>query len=424
MTDALLERLLHPVYNLCLSLLLLIALPKLLWQWWRHGKYRGNISARLGFSLPKFSPKKGQTLIWIHSVSMGETKAIIPLFDKMRQFYPDAAIVISTTTETGQALAKRSMPKADAHFFLPLDFSWSIRRILNQIQPSLLILCESDFWYHLLKMAKDRGVRIALVNGKISERSCRRFQKIPFFTRRLFANFDLFCLQSELYRTRFISLNIPPDKIHVTGNLKFDSGKPSNSLCKDLGSFQGQVLVIGSTHAKEEDWFLSALDHVWKKIPDLQVFLVPRHPERFNEVAQLITKHGFPFSRLSEEGKSHERLILVDCMGKLNACYQIATIAIVGGSFTPEVGGHNIFEPVFFGVPVLFGPYMHNQSDLKELVLSANAGKEVRIDHLPEAVIEILENPEIHQKYVTACHSIATSVQGATERVLKEIAKL
>ncbi len=403
-------------------------LPKLLWQWCIHGKYRHSLKARLGISFPLFSPKKGQEVIWIHAVSMGETRAIISLFRKMRAAYPHSAILISTTTETGYREAKRSMPEADDHFFLPLDFSWIIHRVIKQLQPTQLILCESDFWYHLLKIAKERGVRIGLVNGKVSERSCRRFQIFAFFTRQLFVNFDLLCVQSERYRDRFVSMGIPSEKIQITGNLKFDSSvkKMEISECEafkeSLGiPFSDPVLVIGSTHAPEEDQILSVLSSVWKKIPHLKVILVPRHPERFNEVARLIQHKDIPYCRLSEKKRENERLILIDTMGQLNRCYQIADIALVGGSYISHVGGHNIFEPIVCGVPVLFGPHMHNQPDLKEIVITSGSGKQVNIEQLSETLIEILEQPEIRRNYAEACHRLVASTQGATERTFAHL---
>lgn len=413
-------------YNLCLAILALFALPKLLWQWGVLGKYRESLRARLGFSLPNFIPKKGQQVIWLHAVSMGETRALVPLFHLIRNACPNAAIVISTTTETGHAEAKRSMPQAQAHFFLPLDFSWIIRRLLNHIRPTTLILCESDFWYHLLKIAKEKQVLITLVNGKISERSCRRFQKVPFFTRRIFGNFDVLCVQSERHRERFLTLGISPEKIHVTGNLKLDASPQKMSIVesqalKERLGIQEQVLVIGSTHAPEEELILSALQSVWEKLPHLKVLIVPRHPERFTEVANLFQQKKIPFQRFSQEKNHNHRLILIDAMGLLTQCYQIANLAFVGGSFVSHVGGHNIFEPVLYGVPTLFGPHLHSQLDLRELVLNAQAGKETSLDELPQTLLEFLSNPSLRQKHIQACHQLTHSVQGTAARTFQFI---
>lgn len=416
------------LYNLSLVFLAAIMLPKLIWQWCRHRKYRNSFKARLGISLPVFTPQKGQEVIWMHAVSMGETRAIIPLFQKIRQAFPQAAIVISTTTETGLNEAKRSMPDANAHFFLPLDFSWSIRQILDQIQPNRLVLCESDFWYHLLKLSKDRGVRIQLVNGKVSERSCQRFSKLPFFTHKLFSNFDELCVQSERYRDRFIRMGVPLQKIFVTGNLKFDSPTKKMEPAEQKAFRESlsildtdRTLVIGSTHAPEEDLILSSLTTVWNNFPQLKVLLVPRHPERFNEVAHLIQEKGIACRRFSEKKKGNEKLILIDAMGKLNQCYQIADVAIVGGSFTSHIGGHNILEPIAFDIPVFFGPHMHGQPDLEEIVLQSGAGKQIAIGQLSSALNEILKDAGLRDQYIKSCNKLAQSIQGATDRTFSRI---
>lgn len=414
-------------YDLSLTVLTILFLPKLLWQWFALGKYRHSLSARLGITLPLFSPKEGQKVIWIHAVSMGETRAVIPLFQMIKKIYPEAAIVISSTTETGHEEAKRSMESADVHFFLPFDFSWAIERIINRIRPSTLILSESDFWYHLLKIAKQRGVEVALVNGKVSERSSKRYQKISFFTDRLFSLFDILCVQSQPYLKRFISMGIPPEKLFVTGNLKFDiplqkMGNVEKTVFLETLNIKDTdpVVVIGSTHAPEEEWLISALEPLWKEIPNLKVLLVPRHPERFNEVAKLLNEKKLPFSRYSEK-QCTEALILIDAMGLLNSCYQIATVAIVAGSFTSHIGGHNIFEPVMYQVPVLFGPHMHSQPDLKEQVLSAKAGLQVTVEELPQVLLQILQTPSLHAQYAKACEGLSQSVQGATLRTFEKI---
>lgn len=419
------------LYDFGLFLFALIALPKLLWQWCFQGKYKESLPARLGFSYPAFSPEKGKKVIWIHSVSMGETRAIIPLFRKIRLENPNAHIVISTTTETGNAEAKRSMPEADAHFYLPLDFSWIIRRLFDRVQPTMLILCESDFWFHLLQTAKIRGIPVALVNGKVSERSCARFRKVPFFTRRLFSAFKQMCVQNALYRDRFLSMGIPSEKIVVTGNLKFDAPTKkmtpaeAQAFRDSLGISDGQpVLVIGSTHAPEEEWLLTALEPVWNRFPNLKVLLAPRHPERFPEVAHLFKERALAFGRLSETKNRSERLLLIDGMGILHQCYQIGTLAIVGGSFVSHVGGHNILEPVLAGTPVLFGPHLHNQPDFKELVVSAGAGEEVTVKQLPDALATYLADPARQISYKKACETLTATIQGATLRTYEKIFSL
>lgn len=413
------------LYNLVLFLIGLAALPSLLWQWMRYGKYRETLSERLGLNLSKLPQKKTGPVFWIHAVSMGETKAVVPLFNLIRQSYPDATLVISSTTETGHAEAKRCMPQASAHFFLPLDFSWQIKRVVKKISPDVLILVESDFWYHLLHFAKKEGAKIFLVNGKVSDRSLRRFALFSFFTRRLFSYFDRLCIQSEKYKESFIQMGIAPEKLVVTGNVKFDhlprklTSLEIQSWKEELGiSSQDRVVAIGSTHEPEEEWLLSALDQVWKEIPDLKVLLVPRHPERFGKVAAHLETRGLSVISYSKraEKTGKERVVLIDAMGLLHTCYQLAEVAIVAGSFIQEIGGHNIFEPAECGIPVLFGPYMEDQLNLVDLVVKARAGRQVKLIELPATLLDLLQNPEKSAQMSAAGYKLAQEAQGSSLR--------
>lgn len=417
-------------YNCILFFYAACTLPKFLWQWCILGKYRETIKQRFGFELPSIKPEAGQKLLWIHAVSMGETRAVIPLYRRFRAQFPDLKIVISTTTETGHAEAKRSMPDADSHFFLPFDFSWIIRKFMRALQPSYLILVESDIWYNLIQCAKKQGAHVFLVNGKISERSARRFEKIPFFTKQLFSFFDLLCVQNTIYRDRFFSLDVPLSHLVVTGNIKLDvapkrlSHDEAQALKGELGiEQQDRVLVIGSSHEPEEEWLLTALSSVWQQIPNLKVILVPRHPERFSRVASLLKDKQIDALIYSkrEERRGGERVILIDAMGMLNSCYQIAHIAIVAGSFLTTVGGHNIFEPVVFGAPVFFGPHMHSQPDFPVLILKGEAGRQVTLQELPKALLELLQNEELRQRYIEAGQTLVQEVEGSIGRTFAQL---
>lgn len=405
------------IYNIALLLVLLVALPKHLWDMIWKNKHRRSFLEKLGFKLPTFSlPEKGMR-IWVHSISVGETKAVAPLVDQLKHEFPQASIVISTTSETGNAEARRSMPGLQHYFYLPIDFSWAIKRLASRIKPDLLILVESDFWYNLITYNKNA----ILVNGKLSEHSLKRFKWAPFFTKRLFGALKLFCLQSQRYARRFEALGIPPSKIVVTGNLKFDQPFPHIDKTRwknDLGIAEtDRVITLGSTHEGEEEMLLSVLE----KIPGLKILLVPRHPERFDSVAALLEKKGIPFARFSDHQPKarNEKVILIDAMGILSACYQLSNIALVGGSFVSHVGGHNIFEPAALGIPVLFGPYMESQKDLVEIVLSAGAGKQITLDQLAPTIEEMLHSSS------TAMHEaglkLASEVHGATQRTCDAI---
>lgn len=349
---------------------------------------------------------------------MGETRALIPLIPYLLQ---EGEVVISCTTATGLAEAKKSIPQAVAHFHLPIDFSWTMRRLVDHLQPDLFLLCESDFWYQCLKNLKRHGAKIALINGKISEKSSARFQKIPYLTRSIFSLFDCLCVQNDLYLERFLSLGVPKERLYVTGNLKFDIAPPRLSdeeKAHFRSTFQilpsDRVVVIGSTHAPEEKELLTALKPVWQEIPNLKVLLVPRHPERFKEVDELLVEMNVESSRV----------FLVKAMGVLNICYQLAEVAIVAGSFTGAVGGHNIFEPVVFHVPVLFGPYMYTQPDLTAMVLQAQAGCQVTLQQLPAQLLLLLQNLQAYERMAQAGQILAETVRGSSKRTYTQVRAL
>lgn len=414
--------LLSLIYDLCLIFIGLIALPKFIYELIFKGKYRKSLLKRFGSSFPLI--KKGdRPLVWIHAVSLGETKAVSALVKKIRSELHHPIIVFSTTTETGYVEACRSIT-ADYHVYLPFDFRWIIRPIIRRTAPDLLILCESDFWYNFISAAKKSGAHVVLVNGKISTTSLERFKKVPFFTKSLFHYVDLLCVQSHLYRQRFEELGIPPEKIEVTGNMKFDGDYqklPASQLVawrRELGiNTEDPVIVVGSSHNPEESLLLKVMSEVWQKYPNVKVMIVPRHPERFNEVAGILQKNNINYRRLSQKKRDDKLgmpVILIDAMGLLRKCYQMADIAIVAGSYTSKVGGHNILEPSWYGVPVLFGPHMHSQPDLLELVKEYRAGMQVSLEELPGVLLNLLGQPNECKLLGQAGLRLAGDIHGAT----------
>ena len=272
------------LYELLLCLFALLAVPKTIYAVLFQKKYRKSLLARFGFPYPAFK-KNSLPSIWIHSVSVGETKAVVALAKELKQQFPNNPLIISTTTETGQAEAKRSLPFADYHVYLPFDFAWVIAPIIKQAAPALVILCESDFWYNFLYYAKKQKASIVLVNGKLSEQSMKRFKIVSFFTHSLFSFFDLLCVQNLLYKERLINIGLNSEKLVVTGNLKLDEHYPQLSKNETMEwrqklgiNLDEVVLTIGSSHSPEEQLFIDALKEVWKQTPHLRVLLVPRHP--------------------------------------------------------------------------------------------------------------------------------------------------
>jgi 3-deoxy-D-manno-octulosonic-acid transferase len=413
------------LYDLGLHLYACACLPKIATHF--RKKYRGSLLQRLGRNFPSIE-KQGRKLIWIHAVSLGETKAVAALIKRLKSIENPPLILLSTTTHTGHAEGHKSAPMADFHLYLPFDFSYVIRPIIQRTAPDLVLLTETDFWYHFQEAVKKRGGKVILINGKISERSFTRFSKLPFFTKRLLGTIDHFYLQGELYRSRFAQLQIPPSKLTITGNLKLDSEIETEDLSRlkrELGLTNQTVLTLGSTHDPEERIWLRALKQLWTHFPQLKVMIVPRHPERFSQVAKLLHLEGVKFSQWSQGGTFHTHpILLVDAMGVLRKCYQISDLTFVGGSFTPKIGGHNILEPAFYGKPVLFGPHMHAQPDLLDLVTTHQAGLQLSEETLLSTLHHLLSNPPLYQQLGTNGEKLLSSSRGALDQTFQALQSL
>jgi 3-deoxy-D-manno-octulosonic-acid transferase len=420
------RRLLIVCYEIALWMIALIVIPKMVYNFFVYKKYRKSFLTRLGIKYPIIT-KTEAPLIWIHAVSVGETKAVVALARELKRQIAGCQLVISSITETGHAESKRSLPFADYHVYLPFDFSPIIHRIIKPIAPDLVILCESDLWYNFLRTVKGLGAAVILVNGKISERSMWRFSQIPFFSKPLLNLFDVLCVQNTLYKERFITAGAAQDKIIITGNLKLDeeypqlSGEEIKQWRQKLGiSLNHLVLTVGSTHDPEEHLFLRILKDVWKKVPNLKVILVPRHPERFKEVAALLEKEGVSTISFTEISRctGKEQVLLINAMGMLRMCYQLSDVALVGGSYTSKVGGHNILEPCWYEKPVIFGPHMHTQLELVDLIKQYQAGVQVDPDGLKQILEQWLKDPVSRKEFGQRGLRLITDLKGSTKRTV------
>lgn len=416
-------------YELLLAVFVLVMLPKVLYQWIIYRKYSSSLFLRFGFHYPIIQ-RTNAPLIWIHAVSMGETKAIACLARELKQQVKGCQLIISSATETGHAEAKRSLPFADFHLYLPLDFTWIVRPILTRIKPDLVVLCESDFWFNFLRIAKEEGAVIALANGKLSKRSMKRFNWIPFFSKALFNLFDMICVQNDLYKQRFIEAKAPADRLVITGNLKLDGEYPYLSMeeiqewRKRLGIQPEEfVITVGSSHDPEEKMILSILQDIWKRIPLLKLILVPRHPERFKDVARLLEKEkikAINFTCIHQQ-TGEEKVILMDTMGMLRMCYQLCDLALVGGSYTSKVGGHNILEPCWYGKPVIFGPHMYTQTELVDLIKQYNAGLQMDENGLSRLLEQWLMNAHERAQLGQRGLKLLNDMKGSTQRTLQAL---
>lgn len=420
------------LYEFGLWIYAIYVFPKMLFLYYFKNKYRQSFFKRFGWGFPLIS-KGNRPLIWIHAVSMGETKAVVGLVKILKQKMRNPIIVISSITETAHAEAKKSLGFADYLVYLPFDLRFIIKPIVMRAKPDLVILTETDFWYNFLKASKQCGAKIVLVNGKISERSMHRFQKVSFFTEKLFAFIDLFCIQSKHYFERFKALGVPEGKMTLIGNLKFDASFPKQSP-EELTAWRqklhinkgDQVLVIGSTHDPEEKLMMPVLKKLWEDFPSLKVILVPRHPERVPAVEEIVRQAGISYGCFSSMDQMQEpiKLIIVDKMGILLKCYEIADAAIVAGSYTDKVGGHNILEPLGYGVPTIFGPCMHSQPEMVELVKEFGAGLQILPGDLAKQLKELFLDAELKKRLGANGQRLLDTVHGATERTWQAIKPL
>ncbi len=358
------------VYSILFTLGFIVLLPRFIFDAVFNGKYAAGFWQRFGF-LPPFNAN-GKQVIWLHCVSVGETNAARPLAQKLKGNYPNSHLIISTTTRTGQELAQTVFADiADPVFYFPFDWKWTVRRALRRFSPSTVLLMETEIWFNFIRETNKRGIEIAIVNGRLSEKSFTRFCKIKRFISRVLGYLDLALMQEETDATRMLSLGMVPERVKVTGNLKFDHGLDEQetaltAVFRDRFDItpDAPLIIAASTHFREEGWILDAFKEIWKSsksnLPRLMI--VPRHPERFAEAAELIKNTGFTWVRRSEAESKRDKtaeIILLDSIGELRAAYPLAEIVFVGGSLIPH-GGQSIYEPAAAGKAIVTGPFTSN----------------------------------------------------------------
>ena len=372
------------------GILLWLALPVIVvYHCWRSVS-RGRpaaLAARFGFvRREELLPLAGADVIWVHAVSVGETIAVEPLVKELKKRWPDRKIVLSTMTETGREVAKK-IREADCHLYFPFDYRFAVRRLLRQVNPSMIIIVETEIWPHFLRYARQRGVPVVMVNGRISDRSARRYLRFSWFFRPVLDSVSAFCMQSSEDGRRIGSIGAAASRIHVAGNLKYDV-PVGRSTDADRSSLRGAyqlppdrlVFTAGSTHPGEDELVAQAFVAVAATTP-LVFVLAPRHPERTGNVAAILNRLGIPF-RLRSQLKGGEPLLapgealLVDTIGELKRLYSVSDVVYVGGSLVPT-GGHNVLEPASFGVPVLYGPHMTNFREISAALLECGGGIQI-----------------------------------------------
>jgi len=394
------------IYSLLLAVGFLILLPRFLYDAFRHGKYVAGFRERLG----TLSPVTGQPLIWIHCVSVGETQAARPLVLELKRQLPNYRIAISTTTLTGQNLA-REIFKNDAEkiFYFPFDWRWTVRRTLKALCPEAVLIMETELWPGFLRECERQHIPVVVLNGRLSERSFRRYRLFRGFMSRVLRGVSLAIMQTEPDAARLRLLGIATEKVKVSGSLKFDAGTlPLNDeLTAALGArfnFNGDspLILAASTHAPEERIVIEAVKQlIAHTVPTARLLIAPRHPERFGEVAALIEASGISWARRSASQQAIDgtaKVVLLDTIGELQSVYPLATIVFVGGSIA-KTGGHNILEPAAVGACILTGAHTYNFREIVEAFVRAEAI--VQLAAMPDSDTA-LELEKLFAKFLTA----------------------
>jgi 3-deoxy-D-manno-octulosonic-acid transferase len=448
------------IYSVLMGVAVVLTSPYWLWQGLRHGKYLSNLWARLGLSLPELEklPAERPGAIWIHAVSVGEALSGLPLAKRLKEMYPERPLIVSTTTQTGFALAKERMPFADAVIYFPLDWAFCVRRVMDAVKPALVLVLETEIWPNFLREAGRRKVPVLFLSGRISDRSFARSRKymgaFGFLLRPLFAsalrNAAAFLMQTETDAERVRELGAPAGRVSVSGNLKYDMALPAATpLCTWLEEQcrrhqRWPLIVAGSVVATEEPLTLIAFGVVQGDFPKALLVLAPRKPERFAAAAEFISESHRKFVRRSElavagpgtagmtggaAGLNSDGIpddatvLLLDSIGELASLYRIADGAFVGGSLVNS-GGHNILEPAAFGKVPVFGPSMENFAAIAARFVEAGAAIQVGS---PEDAgvewIELLKDREKGKRMGDAARELVETSRGALNRALAEIAK-
>jgi 3-deoxy-D-manno-octulosonic-acid transferase len=419
------------LYSLALALAMLVTLPYWLFQMALRGKYRKGFLERIGRVPHRLRvPRGNESTIWVHAVSVGEVLAVSGLVEQLRQISPNDSIFISTTTDTGQALARKHFGE-DNVFYFPMDFAFAIRPYLRALRPKMVVIAETESWPNFFRLAHRSGAKIAIVNARISDRSFPRYRRFRGLLKSVLANVDLFLAQTTEDASRLAAIGAQPERIRVAGNLKFDMpAPPATAIVESLrkssaASGARPVLVCGSTVEGEEPLLLKAFENLLVQHPVAVMIVAPRHPERFAAVAALLEKMSIRFSRRSLwNGESLSGgVLLLDTIGELSSLYALADVAFVGGSLVPR-GGHNILEPAQHGVATLVGTHTENFRDIVRLFQTRDAVRVVGPSDLPLVLMDLLNNEAERKALGQRAAEAARSQLGATARTAGELRRL
>jgi 3-deoxy-D-manno-octulosonic-acid transferase len=427
----------YALYSVLIVAFCALMSPYLLYQAVRYRKYVRNLPQRLGY-LPRSFNHDGDESIWIHAVSVGEVLTARALLPELRERYPKLRLFLSTTTMTGQQIARNNLQYVDEVFYFPFDLGFIVNRTLALVKPRLFIMMETELWPNLLRACNRRGVRTMLVNGRISSRSYPRYRLARPFFRRVLRHVDRFCMQSDESARRIVDIGAEQPRVVVTGSLKFDSLEiPGASAAADRGRNRvlryfritagRPVIIAASTIRGEEEPVLEAFHRIRATMTNALLIIAPRKPERFDEAERVARRAGWNVARRTElrvDAEPRCDVVVLDTIGELAQVYQIATVVFVGGSLV-DAGGHNILEPAVFGKPIIFGPYMHNFTEIARTFLENKAAVQVSSGReLEPVLLELLGDPVRRATLGAGARALVEANRGARNKSLSAIAQL
>ena len=426
------------LYNIALYVGFLVLTPRFVYDAITKGKYAAGFTERLGL-VPEFDAN-GRGVVLLHCVSVGEANAALPLAKKLKERVPQIALVVSTTTQTGQQVARETYAGvADQVVYFPFDFTWSVKRFLRRVQPDVILLTETELWFNFIRLSHQAGVHVAIINGRLSERSFRRYTRIKGLMKRLLGCVDIALMQGNADAQRLMALGAGEAKVKATGNLKFDVDQPGSEgdltveFRQRFGiDEQSQLILAASTHSPEEQMLLDA----FKKVRGTtssdrppRMILVPRHPERFDEVADLIKSCGYTLARRSEPESTDDKtadVMLLDSMGEMRAAYPLAEIVFVGGSLIPH-GGQSVFEPAAAGRAIVTGPHTANFDAAVQEFLSREALIQLRdaeVERLATALSDLLSDADRRHALGRNALAVMGANRGAVDRTIEYLTPL
>lgn len=425
------------IYNICLVTYWILQIPILIYRLlFEEGFYERLKQSAGVMPTPTLQKIAYHNAIWVHAASVGEVVAASPIVRELKKRYPKEMVVVSVVTATGHRMAKKIIPEADGHIFFPFDLPVITDRIVNIVDPKAIILIETELWPNFLRNASRRHIPVMMMNGRISDRSMKRYSLIKAVTTKMLEQIQKFCMQSQHDANYIIEMGAKPERVAVLGNTKYDqtyagvSEEEKQALRREF-RFEGKgpIIVAGSTHGGEEEIILSAFRKVLEKYPEAKLLLAIREITRAPAVRFIVNHEGFSVIRRSQmntpedDGKSHE-VVILDTIGELGRLYSLADVVFVGGSLV-KVGGHNILEPAAHGKPVIVGPYMFNFKEIFKLLSERGACLMAKDGHdFEEILLDLLDDKEKMKEMGETALKVVHENQGATDRNIKAFEEL